>query len=69
MATLSSKISEIRISKKMTVAFIVFLVEFARGLGLELPPESYDTIMSVAMTYLAGQSFVDAVIAYKGKKR
>ena len=67
MAKLGTQISDIKVSKKLFVAFVIFAVEIARGFGLELPPESYKTLTSVAMTYLAGQSFVDAVIAYKGK--
>jgi hypothetical protein len=67
MAKLGTKISEIKVSKKLSVAFLVFTIHIVRGFGFELPPESYDVIMNIAMTYLAGQSFIDAVIAYKVK--
>jgi hypothetical protein len=59
---------DIKISKKLTVAILVFAIEFVRGFGLELPPESYQAIQGVAMAYLGGQSLVDSVLAYKGKK-
>lgn len=63
------KLSEIKVSKKLTVAFVIFTIHFVRGFGFELPPESYEIMMSVAMTYLAGQSFVDSVVAYTGSKK
>lgn len=58
-------LKDIKISKKLTVALIVFAVQFARGFGFELPEESNQVLMSVAMMYLGGQSLVDSVMAYK----
>lgn len=62
------KLSEIKVSKKLVVAFLIFGIHFVRGFGFELPEESYQVMMSVAMMYLGGQSFVDSVLAYKGLK-
>ena len=50
----------------MFVALIIFAVQFARGFGFELPEESNQVLMSVAIMYLGGQSIVDSVMAYKG---
>lgn len=57
---------DIKISKKLFVALIIFAVQFARGFGFELPEESNQVLMSVAIMYLGGQSIVDSVMAYKG---
>ena len=54
-------------SKKFTIAVILIAMEFLRGFGFELPAESSQVIQTVAMSYLGGQSVVDAVIAYKKK--
>jgi len=54
------------ISKKLSVAVLVVLLEFLRANGwLEFDVTIVD---SVALTYLGGQSVVDAVLAYKLKK-
>lgn len=54
-------------SKKFTVAFLLIAIEFLKGFGFELPTESSQVIQTIAMSYLGGQSIVDAVIAYKKK--
>jgi hypothetical protein len=55
-------------SKKFTVAILLIVIEFLRGFGFDLPAESSQVIQTVAMSYLGGQSVVDAVIAFKTKK-
>lgn len=57
-----------KISKKLAVALVVFGVIFAEGFGFILPVESKEVLMSTAIAYLSGQSLVDSVLAYKGKK-
>ena len=56
------------ISKKMIVVILLIGLEFAKGFGLELPPESAGVIQSIAIAYLSGQSVIDAVVAYQNKR-
>jgi len=56
------------VSKKLTVVLLLIGLEFAKGFGLELPPESAKVIQTIAIAYLSGQSLIDTVIAYQNKK-
>lgn len=56
-------------SRKFFVAVAIFALEFLRPFGLNLPTESEQTLMIVAVAYLGGQSFVDAVQALATKKQ
>lgn len=55
------------VSRKFIVALGVLIIEVLKGYGLNLPQDSEATINFVAIAYLGGQSFVDAVLAYKTK--
>jgi len=60
-------------SKKLIVALGVVVVDVLVGLaayyGVALPLEPIAGLNTVALGYLGGQSFVDAVLAYKGVKK
>ena len=54
-------------SRKLVVALFVILIEFLKGFGLELPAESSQVIMNVAIAYLSGQSIVDTAVKLRKK--
>jgi len=56
-------------SRKLAVALFVILIEFLKGFGLSLPPESSDVIMNVAIAYLSGQSIIDTAVLFSKKKK
>lgn len=55
-------------SRKFIVAVAYFALTLATGFGLEIPAANQAALDAVILAYLGGQSFVDAVVAYKAKK-
>ena len=68
MTKTTTKTTNKFLSRKFIVALILILIEVLRGFGLELPESSAGIIQTVAISYISGQSFGDAVVAYKTKQ-
>lgn len=57
-------------SKKLVVAVGYFLLEVVVAMGwLSVGGESLEGVRTVVLAYLGGQSFVDSVLSWKGKKK
>lgn len=55
------------VSKKLIVAIAYFILILATGFGLDVPESNMQALDAIFLAYLGGQSFVDAVVAYRTK--
>jgi len=61
-------LKDMKLSKKLTVGVITFLILIASELGIEISQPVIDSITQLAIVYLCGQSAVDIGLIAKNKK-